>query len=66
MKNKTFLFYDIETTGLNYVFDQVLQFAAIRTDSALKELTRHEIKVKLRPDVICSPGAPGFANLSPP
>ncbi|MDM8556379.1 exonuclease domain-containing protein [Desulfococcaceae bacterium HSG7] len=57
MKNKTFLFYDIETTGLNYVFDQVLQFAAIRTDSALKELTRHEIKVKLRPDVICSPGA---------
>jgi len=57
MKNQTFLFYDIETTGLNYAFDQVLQFAAIRTDSALKELTRHEIKVKLRPDVICSPGA---------
>jgi len=57
MKNQTFLFYDIETTGLNYAFDQVLQFAAIRTDLALKELQRHEIKVRLRPDVICSPGA---------
>jgi len=57
MKNQTYLFYDIETTGLNYAFDQVLQFAAIRTDSALKESERHNIKVRLRPDVICSPGA---------
>lgn len=54
---KTFLFYDIETTGLNKAFDQVLQFAAIRTDEALNELERHEIKMKLSPDVIPSPGA---------
>jgi exodeoxyribonuclease-1 len=35
---QTFLFYDIETTGLNKSFDQVLQFAAIRTDLKLQEI----------------------------
>ena len=54
---QTYLFYDIETTGLNRAFDQVLQFAAIRTDPELNELERHEIIVKLRPDVVPSPGA---------
>jgi exodeoxyribonuclease-1 len=54
---QTFLFYDIETTGLNKSFDQVLHFAAIRTDRALKELERYEIKMKLNPDVIPSPAA---------
>lgn len=54
---QTFLFYDIETTGLNKAFDQVLQFAAIRTDANLNELERHDIKVKLNPDVIPSPHA---------
>lgn len=51
----TFLFYDIETTGLNKAFDQVLQFAAIRTDLSLKELERYSVVVSLRPDVIPSP-----------
>jgi exodeoxyribonuclease-1 len=51
----SYLFYDIESTGLSKAFDQVLQFAAIRTDRKLKEIDRHEIKVKLRPDVIPSP-----------
>ncbi len=54
---KTYLFYDIETSGLNKAFDQVLQFAAIRTDRQLSEIERVIIKVKLRPDVIPSPGA---------
>lgn len=52
---KTFLFYDIETTGLNPCFDQILQFAAIRTDSQLNELERHEFMIRLNPDVIMSP-----------
>lgn len=51
----SYLFYDIETTGLNKAFDQVLQFAAIRTDMKLQEIDRHLIWVKLRPDVIPSP-----------
>lgn len=54
---QTCLFYDIETTGLNKAFDQVLHFAAIRTDMNLKELARHEIKIKLNPDVIPAPAA---------
>lgn len=54
---QTYLFYDIETTGLNKCFDQVLQFAAIRTDHQLNELSRYEIQIKLNPDVIVSPAA---------
>lgn len=54
---KTYLFYDIETTGLNKAFDQVLQFAAIRTDLNLNEISRHEFKIKLNCDVIPAPGA---------
>jgi exodeoxyribonuclease-1 len=54
---RTFLFYDLETTGLNRAFDQVLQFAAIRTDLQLEELERHVIQIRLRPDVVPSPEA---------
>jgi exodeoxyribonuclease-1 len=54
---KTYLFYDIETTGLNKAFDQVLQFASIRTDRQLNEIKRFTIKIQLRPDVIPSPAA---------
>jgi exodeoxyribonuclease I len=54
---KTFLFYDLETTGLDKSYDQVQQFAAIRTDLELNELERHEIFVKINPDVLPSPQA---------
>lgn len=57
MNNSTYLFYDIESTGLNICFDQVLQFAAIRTDLKLNELERYEITVKLNSDVLPAPGA---------
>jgi len=51
---QTFLFYDIETTGLNKAFDQVIQFAAIRTDLEFNELERNELKITLNRDVIPS------------
>jgi exodeoxyribonuclease-1 len=54
---QTYLFYDLETTGLSKSFDQVLHFAAIRTDLSLNELNRYELKIKLNPDVIPSPYA---------
>jgi exodeoxyribonuclease-1 len=57
MMNNTYLFYDIETTGLNRAFDQILRFAAIRTDLQLTEIERHLIRIRLRPDVIPSPAA---------
>ena len=54
---KSYLFYDLETSGLNKSFDQILQFAAIRTDMQLNELERYNITVSLRPDVVPSPMA---------
>lgn len=53
----TYLFYDIETTGLRKAFDQVLQFGAIRTDANLREIERYELNVRLNPDVVPSPYA---------
>lgn len=53
----SFLFYDIETTGLNSAFDQILTFAAIRTDTDLNEIERHSLTMRMRPDIVPSPGA---------
>ncbi|MDA3916068.1 MAG: exodeoxyribonuclease I [Deltaproteobacteria bacterium] len=54
---KTFLFYDIETSGLNPAFDQVLTFASIRTDLALNEIEKTTITICLRRDIVPSPKA---------
>jgi len=54
---KSYLFYDIETSGLNCAFDQMVQFAAIRTDEDFEEKERHNMLIRLRPDVAPSPGA---------
>lgn len=52
-----FVFYDTETTGTDTMFDQVLQFAAILTNDDLVEVERFEIRSRLLPHVIASPGA---------
>lgn len=54
---QTFLFYDVETSGLNPAFDQVLTFAGIRTDLGLTEVERQTITIRLRNDIIPSPNA---------
>ncbi len=54
---KTFLFYDVETSGLNPAFDQILTFACIRTDLSLTEISREAITIKLRRDIVPSPQA---------
>ncbi|MCF8126094.1 MAG: exodeoxyribonuclease I, partial [Desulfotignum sp.] len=54
---KTYLFYDLETSGLNPAFDQVLTFAGIRTDTKLCEIDRTCLTIKLRKDIIPSPHA---------
>lgn len=51
------VFYDTETTGLKSSFDQILQFAAILTDNDLNEVDRFEIRSRLLPNVVASPGA---------
>lgn len=53
----SFLFYDTETTGLSRSLDQILEFAAVRTDEALQEVERARIRIRLRPDVVPSPAA---------
>ena len=53
----SFVFYDTETTGTKTAFDQILQFGAIRTDHELRELDRFEIRCRLLPYVVPSPGA---------
>lgn len=53
----SFVFYDTETTGTKTAFDQILQFGAIRTNHDLNELERFEIRCRLLPYVVPSPGA---------
>jgi exodeoxyribonuclease-1 len=52
-----FVFYDVETTGTDHAFDQILQFAAILTDPDLNELDRFDVRCRLLPHVVPSPGA---------
>jgi exodeoxyribonuclease I len=50
-----FVLYDVETSGLNKRFDQILQFAAVRTDADLVETHRFETRSRLMPHVVPSP-----------
>ena len=53
----SFVIYDVETTGLTKRFDQIVQFAAVLTDSDLNVKDRIEIGCRLMPHVIPSPEA---------
>jgi exodeoxyribonuclease I len=59
-----FVFYDTETTGTKTFYDQVLQFAAIRTDDELRETDRFEIRCRIQPHILPSPGALIVTGLS--
>ena len=61
----SFLFYDIETSGLNKSFDQVLQLAYIRTDLDLNEIESNEIIINLAPDTLIAPEALLVHKLGP-
>src|SRR6516162_3309760 len=52
-----FIFYDTETTGTKRHFDQILQFAAIKTDDDLNPIETFNIRCRLLPHVVPSPGA---------
>ena len=60
-----FVFYDTETTGLNRDFDQILQFAAILTDDALKEVDRFNIRCRCRPWIVPAPMALKVTGVRP-
>ena len=51
---RSYLFYDLETSGLSKAFDQVMQFAAIRVDECLNEMARYEYSIAINKDIIPS------------
>lgn len=53
----SFVFFDTETTGLKHGFDQIVHFAAIRTDTDLNETERFEVRSRLLPHVVPHPTA---------
>lgn len=53
----SFVFFDTETTGLKRGFDQILHFAAVRTDADLTEIARFETRSRLLPHVLPHPSA---------
>ena len=48
----TIVFYDTETTGVDAPFDQIIQFAAIRTDAELNEIDRFEVRSRLQSHIV--------------
>lgn len=63
--SRSWLFYDVESSDLNKVFGQILQFAAIRTDEDFDELERHEFYVQLNKDTLPSPDAMLVHRIAP-
>lgn len=48
----SFVFFDTETTGLHSGFDQIVQFAAIKTDNDLNETDRFVLRSRIDPNVV--------------
>lgn len=61
----TFAFYDLETTGISPAFDQPLQFAAILTDDAFREIERINLRCRIAPHIIPSPWALAVTGVRP-
>ena len=64
-----FVFYDLETTGLDTSFDQIVQIAAIRVNDELEieddDRDVFERKCRRLPHIVPSPGALTTTNVSP-
>ena len=62
---RTAIFYDTETTGTDTAFDQMLQFAAIKTDDDLNVIDQFNVRCRLLPWVVPSPGALVITGVTP-
>lgn len=66
MNEKTFFFYDLETSGLNAREDRVMQFAGQRTDMNLEPIGEPvNILVKMTEDALPSPTAIMVTKITP-
>jgi exodeoxyribonuclease-1 len=62
----SFLFYDLETSGVNPREDRVMQFAAQRTDDQLKPIGEpYNYFIKLTPDILPDPQAILITGITP-
>ena len=60
-----FIFYDTETSGLNKLFGQIFQFAAILTDENFQILDQFEIRSRRMPHIVPDPGAMLVTGVTP-
>lgn len=60
-----FIFYDTETTGTSERYDQILQFAAIHADENLREMDSINLRCRIEPHVVPSPGAMMVTRIAP-
>ncbi len=64
--NRSFFFYDLETSGLNPREDRIMQFAGQRTDMELNPIGEPvNILVRMSEDVLPSPSAIGVTKITP-
>ena len=59
-----FAFYDLETTGRSAAYDHPLQFAAVRTDDEFNVLETVNLRCRLSPHILPSPGAIAVTGVS--
>lgn len=56
-QNQMFVFYDLETTGEEPAFSQIIQFGAILADDDFNERERFTIRCRLLPHIVPEPEA---------
>jgi len=61
----SFVFYDTETSGLNKMFGQIFQFAAILTDENFQILDQFEIRSRRMPHIVPDPAAMLVTGVTP-
>ena len=61
----TYVFYDVETSGLSPEFDQIFQFAAVVTDADFNEIDAVDIRAKRRPHIVPAFGALRTTGVDP-
>ena len=61
----SYVFYDTETTGTETAFDQILQFAAVKTDDNFNEIASVNIRCRIQPYIIPSPCALRVTGVRP-
>lgn len=60
-----YIFYDLETSGLEKYYDQFFQFGAIYTDDDLNEIDSINVRCRRLPHIVPSPAAMRVTRMEP-